>query len=93
MKRFIAILLITIMLFVFAGCESYEQMVYESVTEYASEAGFEVIEMLGNHSDYRIYLIYDVDTKAEYLLTWGNGTHGFCPYYDSNGNVAFYKGG
>ena len=92
MKQIIAILLVLIIVFGCVGCTAYNEHFDNMAQEYIESAGFKVIEKFGNFGDYRTYLAYDSRTNVEYIVTFGNGTNGFCPYYDEHGNVVIYKG-
>lgn len=63
-----------------------------SAERYIKSVGFESIEKLSEFGDYRTYLTYDTRTNVEYIVTFGNGSNGFCPYYDKDGNVVIYGG-
>lgn len=93
MKRIIAVLLLVFMLCTLTACGSIDELRKSQAEEYANSAGFEIVKELNRWADYYIFLVYDRNTHVEYILTWGGGTAGFCPYYDENGDVAFYKGG
>ena len=92
MKKIIAVVLVLIVIIVCTGCAKYEAHFDNMAIEYIHSAGFEFIEKMGNFGDYRTYLAYDTRTNVEYIVTFGNGTNGFCPYYDEYGNIAIYGG-
>ena len=91
MKRFSALVIAVIMLFVFTACSSVNEFRTEQARDYINQAGFEIISTLNRYGDYYIFLVYDTTTKVEYILTWGAGSNGFCPYYDENGSLVFYE--
>lgn len=91
MKRFIAILLVLVIVFSCAGCKSYAEFRDEAYTRYITKSGFEVIEQICTYGDYHVFLAYDTRTNVEYIVTIGAGSNGFCPYYDKDGNVVIYE--
>jgi hypothetical protein len=95
MKRFIAFLLILVIVFSCVGCTEHDcEKDYRdrSAERYIKSVGFESIEKLSEFGDYRTYLTYDTRTNVEYIVTFGNGSNGFCPYYGKDGNVIIYGG-
>ena len=52
--------------------------------------GFVVIEQIYAKGDNSAYIVYDPVTKVEYLIYYGYRSFSISPYYDENGNVAFY---
>lgn len=95
MKRFIAILLVLVIVFSCAGCADHnceEDSRDRVARRYIESVGFEIIEKLSEFGDYRTFLTYDTRTNVEYIVTFGNGSNGFCPYYGKDGNVVIYGG-
>ena len=93
MKRLCMLLLIISMLFIFTACGAIDDLRTNQAEDILNPSGFEIVEKLGKKgTDYYVFLVYDTTTKVEYIFTYGNGTNGFCPYYDENGNVVIYEG-
>lgn len=95
MKRIIAILLVAVIVFGCVACADHdweEDYRDNTARRYINSVGFEIIEKLSEFGDYRTFLTYDTRTKVEYIVTFGNGTNGFYPYYDKDGNVVIYGG-
>ena len=92
MKRFIVIALIVVLAFSCTACKSYHEHFDNMYQDHIESFGFKIIEKLGTWGDYRSFLVYDTRTNVEYIVTIGNGSDGFCPYYDKNGSVAIYGG-
>lgn len=90
MKRFIAVILVVATLFIFTACGAQGDVENTQLLE-----GFNTIKMYDHETwRYPSYLIYDVETNVIYIATITyNGGVTMCPYYDENGNVAFYDGG
>lgn len=88
MKRIVAILLAMFIVFTFVGCGACEsEDSYKEIVE-----GFVTVKELDT-SYRKAYMVYDKDTRVMYIVTEGYyGAPSFSPYYDSNGDVAFYKG-
>ena len=94
MKRFIALMLVLVIVFTCVGCAEHdceEDYRDKSAKRYIESSGFEVIEKIGTHGDYRVFLAYDTRTNVEYIVTVGAGSNGFCPYYGKDGNVVIYE--
>jgi hypothetical protein len=93
MKRIIALILA---LFIFCNLTACAAVSDDDGKTYLEikleESGFGVVEQMGRFSDTYIYLIYDMETKAEYIFIDGYESYALSPYYDKNGNVAYYKG-
>lgn len=95
MKRFIAIILFILTLFIFIGCDAKTGTTdYGADENYIESFGFEIIDRIGNYGDRKVYLVYDTRTNVEYILIHDeyNHTDSLCPYYDETGNVAIYTG-
>ena len=92
MKRVITFLLIFIIVFSCTGCKAYNDHFDNMYREYIESFDFKIIKKLGSYGDYRAFLAYDTRTNVEYIVTVGNGSNGFCPYYDKDGNVVIYGG-
>ena len=92
MKRFVAILLIVLILCGLTACD-VSTVREENASAQLDDLGFEVIEYLGSYGDCYIYLVYDVETNVEYIFASGYCRMSWSPYYDESGNVAFYDGG
>ena len=89
MKKLIAIILAIFMFCCLTACA-------DSTTAFAEEAierhGFVVVRQLYVYGDTSVYIVYDPSTMVEYIIYDGYRSYSICPYYDENGNVAFYKG-
>lgn len=87
MKRFIATIVIFIILVSLVGCA-------ESNTDRFDNLGFTVIDHVGNTSGVDYYLVYDNETNVIYYLSYTGSMIGItlCPRYDSNGEVMIHGG-
>lgn len=92
MKKLLVVLFIITMIFCFVGCDMYDKRYDASANEFMGDIGFVIIERLGNYGDTYVYLVYDAETKVEYIFTRGYSENSLCPYYDENGEVTIYKG-
>lgn len=92
MKRFIALMLVLLMCISLVGCKSATEYRDDACAKYITKSGFEVIEKICTYGDYRVFLAYDTRTNVEYIVSVGNGSNGFCPYYGKDGNVVIYGG-
>lgn len=91
MKKFVAIALVIFTLCSFVGCGAVSSM--ENIPENKFDnSGFVVIKQIGNIGIDEVYLVYNVETKVEYILIDGYQEISMCPYYDENGNIVIYKG-
>lgn len=90
MKRIVAVLLLVIMLLGLTACSSTEQPTAGEM--FIEECGFHIKEYLGKHVSLSVYLVYDVDTRVEYLFAFDGTRISICPYYNSDGTVAIYNG-
>ena len=90
MKKIIAIVLVVYMFCCFTGCAKLADHQTEA---FVTGSGFVVIEEFGRYGDTRTYLVYDPNTKVEYIVYHGTyHSTSICPYYDSDGNVVIYEG-
>lgn len=78
MKRFIAILLVVLMLCGLVACAPAEQQ----------DARFRSVDKFRLTTGYRAQLVYDLETKVMYIICGDS----LCPYYDEDGNVMIYEG-
>lgn len=91
MKKILAVILITVTLCCLTACD-VSTVREETASAQMDDLGFEVIEYLGSYGDCYIYLVYDVQTKVEYIFANGYCRMSWSPYYDENGNVKIYEG-
>lgn len=97
MKKLLAVLCLIGMIFFLVGCDTSNEQNVETIqdkvaNEFIVDMGFVIIEKMGEFGDTCVYLVYDAETKVEYMLTEGYCETSFCPYYDENGEVVIYKG-
>lgn len=90
MKKLIAIILTAAMLCCFAGCKNYKTFNIQHTEKAIGEMGFIIVEQIYVKGDNSAYIVYDPVTKVEYLIYDGYRSFSISPYYDENGNVAFY---
>lgn len=92
MKKIIVIVLTICLLCGLIGCTT--KSIEKNIETAIEKSGFILIDLFGERGDVDIFLVYDPNTKVEYLFTRGPySSMSICPYYDSNGNIAIYKGG
>lgn len=92
MKKILAIVLIVVTLCCLTACESYDEGVKNVTKDVIINMGFIPIENIFVSGDNCAYLVYDPDTKVEYIFYDGYRSFSICPYYDKNGSVKFYEG-
>ena len=92
MKKLLITLLAIVMIFCFVGCNERDTAYDRQVNEFMADSGFVLIERIGKQGDTYMYLVYDAESKVEYILIEGYCETSLCPYYDSNGEVVIYKG-
>ena len=77
MRRFIALMLVLVIVFSCVGCGSFPtERCFVEIGEYRCNCG------------HHINLVFDPVTKVEYFEFGG----ALCPRYDKNGNVVVYGG-
>jgi protein-disulfide isomerase-like protein with CxxC motif len=87
MKRFVAVVIVLILMFSLVACAAETQ---DNRHRHIND-NFTVVSKFGDVSGYPAFLVYDNNTFVMYIVTIGSGVS-FCPYYESNGNVAIYEG-
>jgi hypothetical protein len=91
MKKIFAVVLIVATLCCLTACD-VSSAKEKNTSAQLDDIGFEVIKHLGSYGDCDFYLVYDIQTKVEYIFATGYCRTSWCPYYDENGNVSIYEG-
>ena len=92
MKILFTLFFIFIIMFCLVACNVADDIDDKATEKYAENTGFVIIKKLGECGDTCTYLVYDAETKVEYILIDGYCETSLCPYFDENGDVVIYKG-
>lgn len=90
--KILLVLFIIVMTICLIGCDTDNKIAYGAAEDYVEDLGFAIIKQLSEHGDAYTYLVYDKETKVEYILVDVFCEKSLCPYYDENGEVVIYKG-
>ena len=94
MKRFIASLLVLILLFfTLTGCgsTSYKEAEEANGSEGQFSGYFTPVKQWGSGMDSHCYIIYANDTKVMYFYYWDTHRSGITPLYNADGTLQIYE--
>lgn len=89
MKRFIALILMVIVIASLVGCANVE----DSQDDTWDDLGFTVLDHVGHTTSFDYYIVYDNETNVIYYLSPTSTGIALSPRYDANGEIMIYKGG